>query len=382
MALAAGGNSLPASPPRFKPQSPKVPSMSTRPLLRSLLPTELEDLVTGLGLPRFRADQLTQWLYRHRAMAWQDMGNLPSKLRELLAGSHQLSALELQERQVSRDHTRKFLFRLQDGNTIESVIIPMADHATFCLSSQVGCAMACTFCATARGGLVRQLEAGEIVEQVLRLQSDLAAEPLPGMGDRQFNVVMMGMGEPLNNWPAVSRSLRIMMDGQALGISRRRIQVSTSGPADGLKQLLADPPGVGLTLSLGGSTDEERHQVMPVPGRTSLSEALSLAESYGRLVNRQVTVAWVLIQGRTDRPEQAQRLVQLLRGRAFKVNLIPLNPLLDSALEPTATDAVRAFQDVLTRAGIPAFVRSSGGRDIDAACGQLRRRRQPPRASA
>jgi 23S rRNA (adenine2503-C2)-methyltransferase len=350
--------------------------MADKPLLRSLVPDEVASLVAEAGAPTYRAQQLREWLYRHDAMAWDQMGNLPGALRQQLAAQYDLTALTLQEKQVSADRTRKFLFRLRDGHTIESVIIPMAEHATFCLSTQVGCAMACTFCATARGGLVRNLETGEIIEQIQRLRLDLASEPLPGLGGKQFNVVFMGMGEPLDNWPAVEPALRSMMHADGLAMSRRRIQVSTSGPAAGLRQLIAGAPGIGLTLSLGGSTDAERRKVMPVPGRTTLQEALTLAADYGRQAGRRVTVAWVLIKDRTDAPAQAERLARLLRGGSFKVNLIPLNPLHDSALAPTAEPAVLAFQKILTDAGVAAFIRASGGRDIDAACGQLRRRRQ------
>jgi 23S rRNA (adenine2503-C2)-methyltransferase len=350
--------------------------MDPKPLLRDLVPDRFDAVVAAAGAAPYRARQVRDWAFRHGATSWDRMGNVPGELRTALAAQFDLAGLVPDTRQVSRDGTRKFLFRLRDGQTIESVIIPMADHATFCISSQVGCAMACTFCATARGGLVRNLSAGEIVEQVLRLRADLADDPLPGLGARGFNVVFMGMGEPLDNWDAVATSLATMMHEDGLAMSRRRIQVSTSGPAAGLRRLVADNPGVGLTLSLGGSTDDERRGVMPVPGRTSLREALDLAAEYGRQAGRRVTVAWVVIRDRTDGPEQAARLAKLLRGGAFKVNLIPWNPLADSRLAAADAAAVQAFQDVLVAAGVPTFVRASGGRDIDAACGQLRRRRQ------
>ncbi len=350
--------------------------MEDKPLLRSLVPEQITALVAELGVPAYRGQQLREWSFKHDAMAWDQMRNVPHSLREKLSAQYDLVALELQERQVSADRTRKFLFRLRDGHTIESVIIPMAEHATFCLSTQVGCAMACTFCATARGGLVRHLEAGEIIEQILRLRADLEDDPVPGLGERQFNVVFMGMGEPLDNWPAMERALNIMMADDGLAMSRRRIQISTSGPAAGLHLLIDSAPGVGLTLSLGGSTDEERRKVMPVPGRTPLRQALALAADYGRLAGRRVTIAWVLIRERTDAPEQAERLARLLKGHNFKVNLIPLNALDDSALRPADDPSVQKFQKILTEAAVPTFIRASGGQDIDAACGQLRRRRR------
>lgn len=349
--------------------------MDRKPLIRSVVPDRIDALVADAGVPAYRGEQLLRWLYTQAAMSWDSMGNLPGAFRSHLAERFDLTGLECTERQVSADGTRKFLFRLRDGGTVESVIIPMAEHVTFCISTQVGCAMACTFCATARGGLVRNLEAGEIVEQVLRLRRDVADDPVPGIGGRAFNVVYMGMGEPLDNWPAVADSLAIFQDVRAMSLSRRRIQVSTSGPGEGLRTLLEACPGVGLTLSLGGSTDEERRKVMPVPGRTTLVEAVDLAADYGRKAGRRVTLAWVLIEGRTDDPEQARRIAKLARRGPFKINLIPLNPLDDGKLAPPANETILAFQKVITDAGVPAFVRASGGRDIAAACGQLRRRR-------
>ena len=350
--------------------------MPMKPLLRSLVPRQIADLVAGLGLPAFRARQLEEWLYRHGARTWEQMSNLPGAMRGSLAESHDLAGLDQVERQVSGDRTRKFLFRLRDGNTLESVIIPTGDHPTFCLSSQVGCAMACRFCATARGGLVRNLVAGEIIEQIQLMARDLESDPIPGLGGKGFNVVFMGMGEPLDNWAQVALSLEIMTHRRGLGISRRRIQISTSGPQAGLEQLLAASPGVGLTLSLGGSDDAERRAIMPVPGRTPLAEAVDLAARYARAAGRRATLAWVLIAGRTDLPEQAQRLVKLARRGNFKVNLIPLNPLDGDSLAPPDEERSLVFQSILTGAGIDTFIRVSGGRDIAAACGQLRRRHQ------
>jgi len=349
--------------------------MEYKPLLRSLVPGDLSNLVTTAGLPSYRSDQLADWLFAQGVFTWEAMTNLPLPMRLDLADRFDLVGLDLVERQVSRDGTRKFLFRLRDGATVESVTIPMGEHATFCISTQVGCAMACRFCATARGGLVRNLVAGEILEQVLRLRADLLAEPPQGSGDRQFNVVYMGMGEPLDNWEEVEPSLVMMMDERGLAMSPRRIQISTSGPGEGLRKLVAARPGVGLTLSLGGSTDEERRSIMPVPGRTPITEALDLTVRYARDMRRRATVAWVLIAGSTDEAGQAERLASLLRGKPIKVNLIPMNPLDDANLVPPDENGIQAFRRILTDAGVDTFLRTSGGRDIAAACGQLRRRR-------
>ncbi len=347
-----------------------------KPLLRSLVPEQIAQIPELKGLPTFRAAQLVNWVFEQGVFQWQQMKNLPQQLRDTMSEVYDLGALEVETRLVSEDGTRKFLFKLRDGQTIESVIIPMGDHPTFCISSQVGCAMACSFCATARGGLVRHLEPGEIVEQILMLRRDLIDDPYPHFDDRQPNVVYMGMGEPLDNWDNVEQSLSIIMHNEGLNISRRRIQISTSGPASGLQQLIKSNPGVGLTLSLGGTTDESRKRTMPVPGRTGVQEAVDLSAAYARNSRLKATLAWVLIAGQTDSPEQAKQLAALASRGAFKVNLIPMNRLDYGKLEPSNLENILAFQNVLTDKGIPAFIRASGGQDIAAACGQLRRRRQ------
>ncbi len=346
-----------------------------KPLLRDVVPDHWPEALAARGLPAYRGRQLTHWLYDRGALDWTAMHNLPRDLRELLAGEHDVAGLAVVDRLIADDGTRKFLFRLRDGHMVESVIIPMENHSTFCISSQVGCAMACRFCATARGGLVRGLTPGEIVEQVQRLAQDLRDDPFPQHGDRGYNVVFMGMGEPLDSFASVHASLRIFTDPAGLGLSPRRIQISTSAPPHGLAHLETLEIPVGLTISLGGATDVARRKVMPVSGKASVAEALDAAARYGRRMGRRVTVAWVLIAGKTDQLEQARHLAAAVANGPFKVNLIPLNELDDDDLTATGSEQVLAFQRVLTDAGIPAFIRVSGGRDIGAACGQLRRRR-------
>ncbi len=326
------------------------------------------------GFPAYRGQQLAHWLYVSGIMAWDGMTNLPAEMRTDMANRFDLQGLTLCERLCGKDRTRKYLFRLRDGATIESVLIPMETHTTFCISTQVGCAMACRFCATARGGLERNLEAGEIIEQVLHLRADLAAEPVPGHGQRQFNVVLMGMGEPLDNWSEVTTTLGNLMATAGLAMSPRRIQISTSAPQGSLELLHDYPHPVGLTISLGGTTDAERKQVMPVPSRATLAETLAGAERYARRSKRRVTLAYVLIQGKTDDVEMAHRLASLVKNRPFKINLIPLNEFADSKLTAAASESVLRFQSILTGGGISTFIRVSGGRDIAAACGQLRHR--------
>ena len=350
-----------------------------KPLLRDIVPDTWPGRLVALGAPAYRGRQLAHWLYAQHAFSWDAMTNLPQALRQTLAGTWDVRGLEVADRLVADDGTRKFLFRLRDGQTVESVIIPMENHATFCISSQVGCAMACRFCATARGGLVRNLSAGEIVEQVQRLADDLREHPYPQHGGRGYNVVFMGMGEPLDNFAAVDDALRIFVQDQGLGLSCRRVQISTSAPPHGLHHLAGLELPVGLTISLGGADDTARRKVMPVPGKAGVAEVLAAAAAHGRRHGRRITVAWVLIDGRTDQLEQAHLLAAATRDGPFKVNLIPLNELDDDDLRATGSARVLAFQRVLADAGVPAFIRVSGGRDIGAACGQLRRRRQAQR---
>ncbi|MEZ4387622.1 MAG: 23S rRNA (adenine(2503)-C(2))-methyltransferase RlmN [Candidatus Krumholzibacteriia bacterium] len=347
-----------------------------KPLLRDIVPADWPARLTARGAPAYRGRQLAQWLYGQAAWDWETMHNLPRQLKAELADDHDVAGLSVIERRVAADGTRKFLFRLRDGHTVESVIIPMENHATFCISSQVGCAMACRFCATARGGLMRGLSPGEIVEQVQRLAADLEADPFPQHGQRGYNVVFMGMGEPLDNFAAVRTSLGIFTDDDGLGLSCRRVQISTSGPPHGLHHLAELDLPVGLTISLGGADDQARRKVMPVSGKAGVAEVLDAAAAHAQRHGRRVTVAWVLIAGRTDGLDQAALLAAATRNRPFKVNLIPLNELDDDDLQATGGAQVLAFQRVLTDAGVPAFIRVSGGRDIGAACGQLRRRRQ------
>ncbi|HPF35977.1 MAG TPA: 23S rRNA (adenine(2503)-C(2))-methyltransferase RlmN [Candidatus Krumholzibacteria bacterium] len=345
-----------------------------RPLLRDLAPAAVADLMTGLGQPAYRADQVRSWLFAHGAVDWEETTNLPRALREALAADHDLAGLAPAERQRSQDGTRKFLFTLRDGDAVESVIIPMENHATFCVSSQVGCAMACSFCATARGGLLRQLTAGEILEQVQRLRRDLEQDPLPGDPTRAFNVVFMGMGEPLDNVEGVFAAIRAMTDEAGLGMSARRITISTSGHAAGLRALAELEVPVGLTLSVNSCDPGLRKKLMPVPGRTPLEESLALAEAHADRIHRPATVAYVLIDGVNDGDAEARSLAELVRHRPFKINLIPMNRI-DDRFGPPPADRVLGFQAALADRGVRSTIRISGGEDIDAACGQLRRKR-------
>lgn len=353
-----------------------------KPLLRDVPANELDPLLQRLGQPAYRARQLALWLHRAHALDWETLSDLPRDLRVRLADLYDLQGLFPVERLAAEDGTRKFLFRLRDGATVESVIIPMENHLTFCLSSQVGCAMACRFCATARGGLARNLTAAEIQEQVVHLARDLAARPPPGFGTRGFNLVFMGMGEPFDNWEQVSAALNVFTAPDGWGLSPRRVTISTSGHREGLQQLLRLPQAVGLTLSVNAASTDLRRRLMPVSARTPLPQLLELAEKYARRIQRKITLGYVLIGGVNDNLSEARALAALVARRPFKINLIPLNRLDDARLSPPGADQVLAFQRVLLEAGLQAFIRVSGGQEIAAACGQLRQRQQSPAPSA
>lgn len=347
------------------------------PLIRDVPGEELTELLVRLGHPPYRGRQLAFWLHRARALAWDAMTDLPADLRRELSARFTLQALRPAERQDAADGTRKFLFALGDGAAVESVAIPMEEHATFCLSSQVGCRMACRFCATARGGLARQLTRGEILEQIIHLERDLEAQPLPGCGGRGWNVVFMGMGEPLDNWEQVGPAIETLVSATGWGVSARRVTISTSGHREGLRSLLAFPHPVGLTISVNAVSPQLRRRLMPVPARVPLPQLLELGERYARRIHRKVTLGYVLIAGVNDDLAEARRLAGLAARRPFKVNLIPYNRLEEDDLAASGADRVLAFQNVLVEAGVPAYIRVSGGQDIAAACGQLRRRHAP-----
>ena len=346
-------------------------TLDLKPLIRDLPTNELPEVVKTIGAPSYRSDQLTRWLYRDAVWDWPDMSNMPRKFLNNLAEGYDIRGLVLAERQVSRDGTRKFLFDLRDGHRIESVIIPMEKHATFCISSQVGCAMACSFCATARGGLVRNLSAGEIVEQVLMLAEDMQTEPMSDMGQRGYNIVFMGMGEPLDNMKAVEAAVTTMTDEDGLAMSSRRITISTSGHAFGLERLIASGISAGLTVSVNTCRPDLRRRLMPIPGRTPLPDILALAERYANDRHRRATIAYVLIEGVNDDDAEAAALGRLVANRPFKINLIPLNRIDDKQGAPSRERSL-AFQAILKAKGVDTYLRASGGDDIAAACGQLR----------
>jgi 23S rRNA (adenine2503-C2)-methyltransferase len=321
------------------------------------------------GEPSFRARQLWRWLYVHLAEDFEGMTNLPQSLRERLGRFYRLSPLVPVETTVSDDRfTQKVLFRLPDGETIESVLMEYDQRRTVCVSSQVGCALGCAFCATGQCGYVRDLSPAEIVDQVLYFSRQYRDER--GV----TNVVVMGMGEPLLNYDAVWQAIETWNDHQGLDLGARRITISTAGYVPGIERLAGERLQVGLAVSLHAAEDELRDQLVPLNRRYPLGDLLAACHTYVAQTGRRVTIEMALIDGVNDSAAQARELARRLRGLDCHVNLIPLNPSPGVAYRPSPRHRVRAFQRVLAGQGIPVTVRLRRGADIQAGCGQLRQR--------
>jgi 23S rRNA (adenine2503-C2)-methyltransferase len=336
--------------------------------LKALSKAELDAFVKEQGLPRFRAQQLMHWMYERRAQSIAGITELSKSLRDDLAKKAVISNLEIRERLISTDGTEKFLFGLADGETIESVLIPGDDRITLCISSQVGCAMGCRCCLTARLGIRRDLEAHEIVDQVITVERAIAPRIIT-------NIVLMGMGEPLANFDNVVEALHRMTG--MMKITPRRITLSTSGVVPGIVALGETGPKVNLAVSLNATTDGVRDGIMPINKRWPLKALLDACRAFPLAPHRRITFEYVLLKGINDTPADAKRLVRLLHTIPSKVNLIPFNPFEGSGFERPGDERVLAFQDVLAGANVTALIRKSKGQDILAACGQLQATYRP-----
>lgn len=334
--------------------------------LYELTKTELLALLKSWGEPQFRAEQVYHWLYERRVDNFAAMSNLPKRLRERLEAETQLGTLETVLAQSSKDGTHKRLYRLPDGQLIESVLMPYDDHRrTACISSQAGCAMGCIFCATGQMGFARNLTATEIFEQAMRFARELEAE-----GERLSNVVLMGMGEPFHNYDAVMQALRRLMDD--LGIGQRHITVSTVGLVPQIRRFADEGLQITLAVSLHKATDDERQRLMPINRRWNLAELLSACHYYVEQSGRRISFEWAAIAGENDTPEEAQKLGNLLKGLKCHVNIIPLNPTGGYAGKPSNESAIHEFIRILGNYGVEATIRVRRGIDIDAGCGQLK----------
>lgn len=338
--------------------------------IKSLALDELEVRLVAMGLKKYRARQVFDWVYAKLARSFDEMTNIAKTERDLLASAFAISSLNTLTVESSSDGTRKFLFGLEDGHTIESVLIPDEDRLTLCISSQVGCRQACRFCLTAKGGFTRNLRFFEIVDQVLEVVRVLRKEQQRGI----TNIVLMGMGEPLANFDEVIKALRVMTSDQGLGISPRRVTLSTAGLVPEIDRLGESGVKVNLAISLNASTDEMRDRIMPVNKRWPLKDLLAACKRFPLEPRRRITFEYVMLKGVNDSEEDAERVAKLLRGIKCKVNLIPFNPFPGSEFERPDDRTVRRFQKILLDRNYTAPVRESRGRDISAACGQLRER--------
>jgi 23S rRNA (adenine2503-C2)-methyltransferase len=326
---------------------------------------ELEQLLEDRGVPRFHGRQVYHWIHAKGATSFDAMTDLGRELRATLTRDFTIGRPLVRERQVSSDGTTKFLLTLGDGRQIEAVFIPDTPAQTFCISTQVGCAMACAFCLTGKMGLVRHLTAGEIAGQV----RVLAAET--GLAGSPFNIVLMGMGEPLHNYDATMKALRMLADEQGLALPARRVTLSTVGILPALERLATEPFMPNLAISLHATTNPQRTAIVPVNRKYDLEALIAACKRFPLPRRRRITFEYVLLDGVNDTPDDARRLVKLLSGLKSKVNLLPLNAAAGIPFERPSDDRVNAFAKILADRGVIVSVRKSRGRDIRAACGQL-----------
>ena len=337
--------------------------------------TELAAAMAEIGAEPFRARQLWHWIYHRGSTDFAVMTNLAKPFREQLAERFVLGRPEVATALASRDGTRKWLLRFADGNEAETVHIPEEDRGTLCVSSQVGCTLTCRFCHTGTQRLVRNLSAAEIVGQVMLARDALRMAVVPnGAGEDRLltNIVLMGMGEPLYNFDNVAAAMKIVMDPEGLAISRRKITLSTAGVVPTIERCGREL-GVNLAISLHAVSDDLRDVLVPLNKKYKLADLLAACRAYPGSSNaRRITFEYVMLKGVNDSPAEARELVRLLRGIPAKVNLIPFNPWPGAPYECSADTAIAAFSDILFAAGYSAPVRTPRGRDILAACGQLK----------
>lgn len=336
--------------------------MSSR-TIKDLSPEEIENYILNIKEKSFRLDQLASWIYEKGASGYDEMTNLPLNLRENLKAELPLSeSLKLYDKKVSSDGTVKYLFELEDGNRIESVLIPDSGRSTLCISSQVGCALGCTFCLTGRVGKIRNLRTSEIVEQLIKVNSINSGAVT--------NIVFMGMGEPLDNLDNLVRAIKILTDRRFIGMSSRRITVSTSGLVPQIKKL-GEELTVNLSVSLNASNDDLRDEIMPVNRRYKLSQLLDSLKGFPFPKRKLLTFEYVLLKGINDSDKHAYELTELLKSIKCKINLIPFNEADPLPYSSPGMDRVLGFQEILTASGINVRIRKNRGRDILGACGQL-----------
>ena len=340
-------------------------AMEARHDLAEMELNELEQALESMGHPRFHARQLFQWVHKRGVNDFGEMTDLGRDLRSVLAAGFRIVTPELVRRETSSDGTIKFLLRLEDGQLIESVYIPDTPANTFCLSTQVGCAMKCGFCLTGKMGIIRNLTAGEIVGQVRVLVRELR------MLQARFNIVLMGMGEPLHNYDAVMKALRMLADEHGLSVNPRRVTLSTVGVLPALERLATEPLMPNLAISLHATTEEQRDLLVPINRKYGLKELLDACRRFPIKRRERITFEYVMLKDVNDSDDDARRLVRLLNGIKAKVNLLPLNEAAGIPYERPSDARVNRFAQMVAERGLTVSVRKSRGRDIRAACGQL-----------
>ena len=333
--------------------------------IKSMNKEELKNLMTELGEKLFRAKQIYSWLHEHLVTSYEEMGNIPGKLKEKLK-VYPIVALEMVDEQISAiDGTRKYLFRLSDGNVIESVLMRYKHGNSVCISSQVGCKMGCRFCASTIGGWTRNLLPSEMLDQIYRIQSIT--------GERVSNVVVMGTGEPMDNYDNIVRFVHLLSDEGGLNISQRNITVSTCGIVPKIYELAKEKLQITLALSLHAPNDEKRRELMPVAQRYSMDEVLDACRNYFQETGRRITFEYSLVAGVNDSDEDARELSSRIHDINCHVNLIPVNPIKERSYRRSTHLAVENFKIKLEKCGINVTIRREMGSDIDGACGQLRK---------
>jgi 23S rRNA (adenine2503-C2)-methyltransferase len=339
--------------------------MTTKIDLRNLTFEELRDWIAGLGLEPYRAEQISRWIFQPDIRTFDQMTNLSKKWRDRFQEQAYLSRLVIQKTETSSDGSQKFLFQLEDGEHIESVLIPERGHYTLCVSSQVGCAQKCRFCFTGQMGLKRNLKASEIINQILSVQERLTdTDPV------LTNIVLMGMGEPLHNFENTVRALRILLSPTGMQFSHRHVTLSTAGLIPEIKALGNILP-VNLAISLNAADDATRNRLMPINRKYPLESLIQTCREFPLLHGKRITFEYILIKGINDSPQAAKALTKLLVGVKAKLNLIPFNPHPGVRFEPPDEKDLLRFQDILIRSQYTAIIRRSKGADISAACGQL-----------
>ena len=335
--------------------------------IKSLYPEELRGLIIEKGLPAFRAKQIYEWIHARRASSYEEMTSLPAKLRAELAAEYPLVTAKLVDRQISSiDGTQKYLFEMPDGCLVESVFMRYRFGNSVCISSQVGCRMGCSFCASTLHGLVRSLSASEMLEQIYAIMRE-TKEPVS-------HIVVMGMGEPLDNYDNLIRFIRLLTGPEGINLSQRSVTVSTCGIVPNIYRLAEEGLHITLALSLHAATDEQRRKIMPIANRYSIDELMEACGVYYQKTGRQITFEYSLIRGVNDNSADAQGLTKLAKPLKAHINLIPVNPVRERGYEHPDNAHVQAFKKELENNGVTVSIRRALGKDIEGACGQLRNR--------